>query len=244
MKLINDRLYRKKILFLSPHIDDIAYSCSSLLTLRSLISDFTLVNVFSRSKYAPNLLSQDSEVISFIRDMEDISLCTYYDISRINIGFPDSSLRGYTDASELLGDVANDFISLDVINKVVEVVNSIDFHFILVPISIGNHIDHNIVLEAVLNANIPISKVLFYEDLPYTLGFNENQIFEYLYKKINKKIEIEPYIGRFDRHIKEQNISNYSSQFNASTFSRIIEYSTNIIKNGFHIEKFWSLCTK
>ena len=176
--------------------------------------------------------------------LEDISLCTYYDINRINIGFHDSSLRGYTDASELLCNVADDFVSVNVINRLVEVVNSIDFHFILVPISIGNHIDHNIVLEAVLNANIPISKILFYEDLPYTLDFNDNQIFEYLYKIMKEEIEIEPYIGMFDRHIKEQNISNYSSQFNASTFNRIIEYSTNITKNGFHIEKFWSLCTK
>lgn len=220
----------KKVVFLSPHFDDLAYSCSGLLSAKL---ELTVINIFTSSKYAPNLLTHDSNIISQIRALEDRSFCSSYNLPFINLGFPDSSLRGFTDTTETQSTPAQDPITSQVHEKLKTTLQNMDFDTLVCPLGIGNHIDHCIVFEFIRN-NMMEKPVLFYEDLPYCCQYDKDTIVNLIWNKLQPGIQ--PICIPVNIPAKKRNILNYTSQYQDTTTDLILQYAEC---TGY--ETFWTI---
>ena len=78
-------------IFISPHPDDIAYSCFGAFHMSK---NPCLLTVFGRSKYSANhcVNPLDENIVSGIRKKEDILFADYNNASYYSFNFPDTSL--------------------------------------------------------------------------------------------------------------------------------------------------------
>jgi LmbE family N-acetylglucosaminyl deacetylase len=213
---------KKDIIFLSPHFDDVAFSCGGLIRkIKNICNRIIIVNVFTKSIWAPYMeITQKSEdLVSKIRYNEDLSYCNSLNIENIRLGFIDSSLRGYDDVTELLAEVNNDYIYFSVKYAILDILKSLCVHYVFCPSGIGNHIDHVIVFEAIKEFE-NIEKI-FYEDMPYACSFTSDQNSVFVFNKT--KYQNEFYIDiteTFDQMLND--IKAYSSQIGEEIYNKLV----------------------
>jgi LmbE family N-acetylglucosaminyl deacetylase len=211
---------------LSPHFDDAAYGLT--LTISRLIGNFvpvTLINCFTKTKWTaiPVDEKQVSDV-SKLRANEDLEFNSLFNsaIKIINLDLLDAPLRrGYIFKHKPLeADEWKIVSELSLTLK--ELVNGILFS----PLGIGNHIDHEICLEAVLQLPKDIP-VIFYEDLPYTARITRNETWRHV-QKLEERLQV-----KLDNHIQKLNsctinkegaIRVYKSQINEEICGEILSY--------------------
>ncbi|MCP2262622.1 N-acetylglucosaminyl deacetylase, LmbE family [Streptoalloteichus tenebrarius] len=157
------------LLLLSPHPDDIAYSCGGLVASGLGAAEATLLTVFGRSEWtvSPLLASAGAEVVSKVRIEEDRRYCAARGIVHTHLDFPDASLRGYDDEGELLAATRDDPLTDEVVDAVTAAVRSASPDLVLAPAAMGDHIDHLIVHEAARRLDAEY-RTLYYEDIPYS----------------------------------------------------------------------------
>jgi LmbE family N-acetylglucosaminyl deacetylase len=176
-------------IFLSPHLDDVVYSCGGTLGvqvssgLRPLV-----ITVFAGVPAATTTLSEfalqlhrqwgvDSrkEVGSIVqfRRMEDASALDYIQADYLWLDFLDAIYRGnpayYTSNEQLFGQVAPADQAID--QQLAEILLSLHQRLPdaawYAPLGIGHHVDHHIVCSAADRLVQHSAKVYFYEDFPY-----------------------------------------------------------------------------
>lgn len=210
---------------LSPHFDDAAYSLAqtiSLLVKKKI--NITIINCFTITKWAIVFVSRDVNEVSLIRKKEDAAFYKLYKapIDIINLDLLDAPLRsGVIFQEKPFGK--KEWEAVDMLKNFLE--NHVS-DFLLCPLSIGNHIDHAVCLEAVVQLYKTIP-VLFFEDLPYANRLSEKEIQKHLRhfgKRLNVKLE--SYIpdslsAGFD---KEKSIRTYKSQLNEEICGEIMSH--------------------
>jgi len=178
-----------KILILSPHADDAAFSCGDhIIQWRKQLINITVCTVFS--KFWTTKISKDvrwylnnsgfSDVRSFekARNKEDESALKYLNVDYLSPNLTDGAFRTknkqliYQTFDELFsGKIAdNDNIT---INKISYFLLSIkkNFDFIIAPLGIGNHADH-LITSLCARKNVSTHKLGFYIDVPYYFKIN------------------------------------------------------------------------
>ena len=212
-----------KVHILSPHIDDAGY-CLALTIAQCVKNNIpvTVINCFTVTKWAIVFISKDVNEISSLRKKEDAAFyhCFNAPINIVNLELTDAPLRnGYIwkfqplqqDEFQLVEELKN------YLEKNVE-------DFLLCPLGIGNHIDHAICREAVLQL-YQNSKVLFFEDLPYANRISEAEIFSHLHElEIRLNVSLFNQINSLKNCAinKEEVIRLYKSQLNDEICSEII----------------------
>lgn len=165
----------KKILFLSPHSDDIALSIGGLLSRKILDSfDCYMCTVFTTSAHSPYVDCKGNiNKVTEIRGKEDCCFCAMHNITYIDGGFNETTTRGYKDIDSIFqmstpfGDPL--YSKVEVFLK--ELLYSEPWSFIFAPAGIGNHIEHLMVRE--ICCKYMLDKTIFYEDLPYGNDFDK-----------------------------------------------------------------------
>jgi LmbE family N-acetylglucosaminyl deacetylase len=163
------------VLALSPHPDDVAFSCGGLLRRLCSLSTVTIVTVFTKSKWSPMLDLDDAERITEQRCAEDRSFAGQVNARLRHLGWRDSGLRGYDDLSERSAyydqpeEQSASFELLSVIDEERP-------EWILAPLALGNHVDHLVVRDTVMFCKRSEMNICFYEDLPYSDELSEPQI--------------------------------------------------------------------
>ena len=181
-------------LFISPHPDDIAYSCfASLVNPPGDLKSTLIVTVFNRSLTALNGFGERGSVegITQVRRKEELLFASTVGCQVQFLEFPDTSVR-FTSAYSSSGYISRtDAIYF----KVKKSLSKIIIPFlgkipIYIPLGIGEHPDHCIVRDAVKEIiyESPVQHsphfLLFYEDLPYAIKFAESAIKEFAFKTI------------------------------------------------------------
>lgn len=224
-----------KITILSPHIDDAAY-CLALTISRCVNSKIpvTVINCFTVTNWTIVFVSRDIDEVSLLRKKEDVNFYNGYPapVNIVNLELTDAPLRnGYIwqfqplqpDEQEIVGDLKN-FLEKNV--------DSI----LLCPLGIGNHVDHAICREAVLQL-YDKATVLFFEDLPYAYRISEAGIVAHI-KSLEERLQVQ-----LVNHVdglqnctinKEQAIRLYKSQLNDEICSEIIGHM-----NALSGERLW-----
>jgi len=165
-----------KTLVICPHFDDACFSVGGLL-LKKTSEEVTILTVFSKSQYAPNLKplkpflkanpilnlnllrSIIAEWVSKERQKEDWRFCDSLGVVQSMLPFSDFSLRKYrtahsrtlqSNATCLVDNVERDPLYDDVCEAIAKYVFSGSYDSILCPLAIGDHVDHIMVLKAFL----------------------------------------------------------------------------------------------
>nr|WP_242691789.1 PIG-L family deacetylase [Pedobacter sp. SYSU D00823] len=215
---------------MSPHFDDAAYGLT--LTISKLLNSdvpVKLINCFTVTRWtAIPVESKETEAISLLRAGEDQSYNALFDskIDIVNLDLLDAPLRNnYIFRFKAL---AEDELALaeDLRGKLIREVEGV----LLCPLSIGDHVDHVICLEAVLKLYAQLD-IAFYEDLPYSARITEEQIVNHVEQVANRlQVSLIPLVNNMSNCSidKSTAVRVYQSQMNEDIHSEILAHMENL----------------
>lgn len=167
-------------LFVSPHLDDVAFSCGGVLArLASEGWRTVLATVFTCSVPDPTGfalacqldkgLPADVDYMALRRD-EDRTFAARSDVHDVVwLGHPEAPHRGYGSAPELFGDARpEDEVWIEVAGGLGKLAARHEPEAVFLPQGLGNHVDHRQVIRAALET-VPPEKALWYRDMPYAI---------------------------------------------------------------------------
>ena len=169
-----------RALFLSPHLDDVVFSCGGFAAgLAAAGWDTVLVTAFTRSvvpatgfALACQLdkgLPADVDYMA-LRRAEDRAAGTILAFGDIRwLDLPEAPHRGYGSAPALFGALhPDDTIGDDLAARFASLTAELRPDLVLVPQGLGNHVDHQQVIAAAA-ASVPVCSTAFYRDTPYAI---------------------------------------------------------------------------
>ena len=168
-------------LFISPHLDDVAFSCGGIL---AKLSDegwrTVLVTTFTKSVPDPTGfalacqldkgLSPDVDYMALRRE-EDEKFAARAGVDEVHhLDYPEAPHRGYESAPELFSGVRDgDEIWKELSGELAGLSERYSPEATFVPQALGNHVDHLQVVRAVLDQEWPTDSLLWYRDTPYAI---------------------------------------------------------------------------
>lgn len=215
-----------KIFILSPHIDDAAF-CLTLNIAKFVTANLpvTLINCFTISAFTTiDCGVKGREKVSLLRQKEDQEFNKLFnsEINIINLDLLDAPLRNnYIHQFNQFNPA-----ELDLIEKIKSFLAVNADGLILCPLALGNHIDHTLCVEAVVQLH-QNKQILFYEDLPYTARVSQEEInghIEDLERKLSVKLVNYTDGFKNSKIDKERAIRVYESQMNDEICLEIISY--------------------
>ena len=157
-----------RILLLSPHADDIAYSVGGIVALLCTRAEIQLMTVFGRSGWTCSQVSGEMspDTVSTLREREDRAYCERRGITYASFSYPDSFTMGYDDATELNSAPDHDPRAPEIMERIGDFVARHAPQVVLAPCGVGGRVDHQIVRTAA--HALDDVDVFFYEDIPYS----------------------------------------------------------------------------
>lgn len=165
-------------LFVSPHLDDAAFSCGGTMALLAQRGWYTvLATVFTRSVDEPTGfalecqldkgLPADADYMALRRE-EDRLFAERVGVGRVVwLDLPEAPHRGYASAPALFsGILEGDEVWREVASRLAGLLDTPAPDLVFAPQAFGNHADHLQVVRAVLELDEP-SPVVWYRDAPY-----------------------------------------------------------------------------
>ena len=224
--------------FLSPHPDDIAYSCFGPICLSQ--HKKVIVTVYSVSCYAYNSTKNNIYETTELRRNEEKQFAYRRNAEVIFLNYADSSITMHKSIEET--NKMNNRIKQDIQNLIK------DYYpcNVYAPIAIGWHVDHinlrDIAVHLFKTNRLLVNKLYLYEDLPYTCdlttvdycreinGMTKNLGIRSL---VLSELNITLYSGQW-----HNDIHNYKSQFNLDEYRRMVAYKK---KNEQYFERIWEV---
>ncbi len=170
----------KTALFISPHLDDVAFSCGgALIELRRNGWQTILCTVFTNSVLNPagfalacqtdKGLSPEIDYMS-LRRAEDLAFARIADANEtLHLDFLEAPHRSYNSALELFAGIkTDDQIWRELAIEFKKVIEQTNPDLIFAPQGIGNHVDHLQTIKALL-ANDFAAPICWYRDTPYVI---------------------------------------------------------------------------
>lgn len=183
-------------IFLSPHFDDVVYSCGGTLGVQGYAGIRPLViTVFGGAPTSPTELSPFAldihRSMGFRRDIaaavkarrqEDANALNYLKADFLWLDYPDAIYRGtppyYTSDAQLIGGDVHPgdlWIDRELAQNLVALHERLPDTVWYAPLAIGGHVDHQIVSSAIDRLIQRGANVKLYEDFPYVLWENALQ---------------------------------------------------------------------
>lgn len=229
-----------KVLIISPHPDDAAFSLGGYL-LKNKQDCIAVWDIFSDQEYS---ISFDMDKGKSVILMEEKQVMDILKCEVIMSGMPEAGMRGYQKLSDILGrEISHSEESI--IEKVKEefskVMDKVQAETIFFPLGCGGHIDHLIVQEAVmryLGADKQIRSAFLYEEFPYSL--NKEWIRKAL-ERLNSCILEEVYLDVTGMEKKKAEIMKiYKSQIREREIRKIISHACSFEESKM-IERVWRI---
>ena len=162
-----------RVLAVSPHLDDAAFSAgATLAALADAGHEVTVVTCFTRSVPDPTGfalacqldkgLPADVDYMA-LRRAENAAAMAVLGATPVDLDLPEAPHRGYTSAPDLFAGVHP---GDDVWREVADLLAGHTADLWLAPQALGAHVDHLQVLRAVASLDLP---VLWWRDSPYVL---------------------------------------------------------------------------
>ncbi len=158
-----------KAVFLSPHLDDVVYSCAGELSRLGRVGDVCVINIFT--KYLDSAV--DSPVpLDQGRYDEENHAARLFGYQSIRLEFLDLFFRDprFKHMGHIFKPVLPKDRSIvpDLKQRLEDVLRTMTFDYLYIPLGIGWHIDHMLCHEIGIEL-CEYSKIIFYEDAPYCL---------------------------------------------------------------------------
>ncbi len=176
---------KRTALFLSPHLDDVVFSCAGLAALllddgwhTILATAFTAtvlpVSGFALACQTDKGLSPDIDYMALRRE-EDRDAAAILGFGEVlHLGLPEAPHRGYDSARALFGCVQERDPVVPALNKAITgLQDAIAPDLVLAPSGLGSHVDHLQLVRAVTeHISAPIG---WYRDTPYAIRHPDAQ---------------------------------------------------------------------
>ena len=168
-------------LFLSPHLDDVAFSCGgTFATLAQAGWQCVLLTVFTRSVPNPSgfaLACQTDKDLGpeidylALRRAEDTLAARHLGATAVRwLDLPEAPHRGYHSPAALFADpLPTDNIGQEIAALLAAEIAATAPQLVFAPQGLGQHVDHRQVMQAVRAAVLPVVPVLWYRDTPYII---------------------------------------------------------------------------
>ena len=166
-------------LFLSPHLDDVAFSCGGTVAkLAAAGWRCVIATAFTRSVPNPTGfalacqldkgLSPDADYMALRRD-EDADAAAALGAEAVWLDFPEAPHRGYSSATDLFTGIApGDDVRVKLADRLQEESLRLNPDAVFAPQGLGNHVDHLQLIRAVRAAALgPVP--CWYRDTPYAI---------------------------------------------------------------------------
>lgn len=231
-------------IFISPHPDDIAYSCFGAFHMSK---NPCLLTVFGRSKYSVShcFYPLDENIVTGIRKKEDILFADYNNASYFSFDFPDSSLT--LSGIKEISICKNPFLS-QIKKELYDFFLKRNIYNLYIPIGNGWHYDHRDIHRIIINLYkeevISPNRLYLYEDLPYFAETASSfSLTSYLQSEGICNATIIPLV--FDLTDLENMWIDYykiyESQFDKNEFNQILQYKYSHKANRLQ-EILWEIC--
>ena len=253
-------------IYLSPHFDDVVYSCGGTLGVQASVGLRPLViTIFAGipdNSMTPGPLTtqilremgfrpQEAQQAVLIRRQEDARALDYLHADYLWLNYPDAIFRGtpafYTEKSQLInGEVhpSDLWIDRQLAENLVALHERLPDAVWYAPLGIGRHVDHQIVCSAAdrliqLGANVKL-----YEDFPYVLrqGALEARLKEFgntLEPALVEMSEMLPMRLEAAEMYASQIAGNFADK--TSMFQAMENYTHSIRPvETVHLERFWT----
>lgn len=227
-----------KIMLLSPHHDDIAFSLGGMIAMYHTQGiSYYLVNIFNKTCYClPDFETKD---INEQRNIEDDRFAKRFGLIKTNLGLSDSSVLGHTAHSETISS-PSDIRRPILIRELNSIFKHVEPDRIFCPIGIGGHIDHRMVKEVCLEMfRGSYNNLVFYEDLPYAYDCNPKHIESIISKAIPLRLHAKCMDITSIWDVKEKSILLYESQVNKEIMGKLRKYAQRLGENKHLLERIW-----
>lgn len=253
-------------IFLSPHFDDVVYSCGGTLGVQVYTGLHPLViTVFGGAPPASTVLSpyalevhrsmgfrHDAGAVVKARRQEDANALNYLQADYLWLDYLDAIYRGtppyYTSQAQLMGSDVHPgdlWIDRELAQNLVALHERLPDTVWYAPLGVGGHIDHQIVSSAIDRLIQRGANVKLYEDFPYVLS--ENALQERL-KFFGNTLE-PAYVEMSEMlPLRQEAASMYASQVDANfenkaAMLRLMDTYTHSIRpvQTVHLERYWTV---
>jgi LmbE family N-acetylglucosaminyl deacetylase len=187
LQSVTDIAKHHRHIFLSPHFDDVVFSCGGTIALQASCGLHPLViTVFAGLPSASQPLSPyaltihkemgfgyDAQEAVETRRQEDAKALDYLGADYLWLDYPDAIYRGqppyYTRQEELMGNIhpADLSIEKELAALLLSLSERLPDTVWYAPLGVGHHVDHQIVCSAADRLVQRSANVKFYEDFPY-----------------------------------------------------------------------------
>jgi len=187
---LNDITTKYRHIFLSPHFDDVVYSCGGTLGVQVSCGLRPLVITIFSGPPAPNQelsplaiqehrkmgvgVTQEPGYAIEVRQKEDAAALDYLQADYLWLDYPEAIYRGtppyYTTVEQVIGgDVHPEDLRIDqqLAQDLLNLQSRLPDAAWYAPLGVGRHVDHQIVCSAADRLVQRGAKVYFYEDFPY-----------------------------------------------------------------------------
>lgn len=266
LKDLDDITIRHRHIFLSPHFDDVVYSCGGTLGvqisvgLRPLVITIfggtpepgTSLSPFALDTHRKMGFSQDANTVVATRRREDAAAMEHLGVDYLWLDYPDAIYRGnpayYTQNSQLMGNEVNPgdrWIDEELAEMLIGLRKRLPDAVWYAPLGAGHHVDHQIVCSAADRLTQLGAKVNLYEDFPY-VAHNADSLADRLAELGSA---LEPGLVEMSEMLplRLQAAAKYTSQTDlnfaneASMFKDMTRYTHNIRPVAtVHLERYWS----
>ena len=266
LKSLDDITRTYRHIFLSPHFDDVVFSCGGTLGVQVSVGLRPLVitvfagipdNSITLSPLAEQVLRgmgfrpQDVQNAVLARRQEDARALDYLHSDYLWLDYPDAIFRGspsfYTQESQLIGGEVHPsdfYIDRQLAEHLVALYDRLPDAVWYAPLGVGRRVDHQIVASAVdrliqLGANVKL-----YEDFPYVLqkGALEARLKEFgntLEPALVEMSEMLPVRLEAAEMYASQIASNFGDK--TSMFEAMENYTHSIRPvETVHLERYWT----
>jgi LmbE family N-acetylglucosaminyl deacetylase len=252
-------------IFLSPHFDDVVYSCGGTIGVQVSTGLHPLVitvfagvpaSTLELSPFAAEVqrdmgFRQNAQTTMITRRQEDANALEYLHVDYLWLNYVDAIYRGtpafYTRESQLMGgDVhpADLWIDKELAQNLVDLHDRLPDAVWYAPLGVGRHVDHQIVCSAVDRLIQRGANVKLYEDFPYVLSKDalEERLQEFGGTLEPALVEMSEML-----HLRQEASEMYTSQIQlnftdkASMYQCMEDYSHGIRPvQTVHLERYWT----
>src|SRR5947209_6634391 len=165
----------------SPHRDDAAFSAG--LTIDQWLArgwPVKIINCYTISEYAPQHARLDRAAVMKLRRAEDLAFARHLGdgVEFVELNLLDAPLRFCCPVEEVCnGAVDQDRIMAEVELLADHLRRIVNRGVLLIPLSVGNHIDHVIARQTCVRLS-ELCSLAFYEDLPYSARVGPEEVAE------------------------------------------------------------------
>lgn len=240
-------------LFISPHLDDIAFSrYANLVNAPASSKDTLIVTVFDQTCFSfRNDRSYSQEEATKWQRQEDRDFAERSCCQQASLGLSDSSVRYQDRCSHNENSPEDEKQIRDVVRQKLQTIIKpyLGRCPVYVPLALGEHIDHCIVRDAVQEILFPGGMikhdprlVLYYEDLPYAQTISDQRIRKRARRVVSSNVA--PLL--VDVHTiwdeKLAAVRLYSSQLDATTIRTLKAHAEHVGGSAWRkAERVWIL---